>query len=117
MFTLLLITGNTMAISVRERVRDLAVLKAIGYSDRSVLTLVMLESLFIAALGGGLGLLGAKGFSLLGDPTGGILPVFFLPTAWILYGIAIALTIGTLAGLLPAVSAMRLKVVDALRRI
>lgn len=117
MFTLLLVTGNTMAISVRERVRDLAVLKAIGYSDRSVLTLVLGESLLIAALGGGIGLLAAKGFSLLGDPTHGILPIFFLPTPWVFYGFLMALGIGSLAGLLPAVTAMRLKVVDALRRI
>lgn len=117
MFTLLLVTGNTMAISVRERVRDLAVLKAIGYSDRSVLTLVLLESLLIATLGGVLGLGLAKAFSLRGDPTGGILPIFFLPNVWVAYGLAGALGIGAIAGLLPAVSAMRLRVVDALRRV
>jgi len=117
MFTLLLVTGNTMAISVRERGRDLAVLKAIGYSDRTILTLVMLESLLIAALGGGLGLAAAKGFSMLGDPTGGLLPIFYLPPVWMLYGFAGALVIGSLAGIIPAVSAMRLRVVEALRRI
>ena len=52
-FTLLLVTGNTMAISVRERTGELAVLKAIGYSDRFVLGLVLAESLLIAAIGGG----------------------------------------------------------------
>ena len=55
-FTLLLVTGNTMAIAVRERTAELAVLKAIGYSDRFVLGLVLAESLLIAALGGAIGL-------------------------------------------------------------
>lgn len=117
MFTLLLVTGNTMAISVRERVRDLAVLKAIGYSDRTVLTLIMMESLVIAAWGGAVGLGLAKLFSLRGDPTGGILPIFYLPNIWIVYGFIGALAIGSIAGVIPAVSAMRLRVVEALRRV
>jgi putative ABC transport system permease protein len=117
MFTLLLVTGNTMAISVRERVRDLAVMKAIGYSDRSIMVLVLLESLLIALLGGGLGLGLAKAFTLRGDPTGGILPIFYLPNIWLGYGLLVTIGIGSIAGLLPALSAMRLKVVDALRRI
>ena len=59
-FTLLLVTGNTMAIAVRERVRDLAVLKAVGFSDVFVLVLVLAESVLIAAIGGALGLGFAK---------------------------------------------------------
>jgi len=59
-FTLLLVTGNTMAISVRERTSELAVFKAIGYSDRSVLLFVLAESLAIALIGGGIGLLLAR---------------------------------------------------------
>ena len=70
LFTLLLVTGNTMAIAVRERVRELAVLKAIGYSDVSLMLLVLAESLVIAALGGGAGLVLAKLFTLRGDPQG-----------------------------------------------
>src|SRR5581483_1930406 len=93
-FTLLLVTGNTMAIAVRERVRELAVLKAIGYSDASVLLLVLAESLVIAALGGGAGLLLAKLFTLRGDPTGGLLPFFYLPPQAILTGLGLALGIG-----------------------
>ena len=60
-FTLLLVTGNTMAIAVRERIGELAVLKAVGYSDRFVLGLVLAESLLIATIGGGIGLLLARG--------------------------------------------------------
>jgi putative ABC transport system permease protein len=116
-FTLLLVTGNTMAIAVRERTGELAVLKAIGYSDKFVLLLVLLESLVIAAVGGGFGLLLAKGLTLLGDPTHGILPYFYLPTRAMLAGLATALLVGVASGILPAVGAMRLRVVNALRRV
>ena len=116
-FTLLLVSGNTMAITVRERVRELAVLKAIGYSDRFVLILVMAETMIIAAGGGGLGLGLAKLFTLRGDPTRGLLPFFYLPPDAIVLGFALALAVGLMAGILPAVSAMRLRVVDALRRV
>jgi putative ABC transport system permease protein len=116
-FTLLLVTGNTMAIAVRERVGELAVLKALGFSNQFVLVLVMLESLTIAFIGGGLGLLLAKLFSMNGDPTHGILPYFYLPVWAIMSGVGVALLVGVAAGILPAVSAMRLRVVDAIRRV
>ena len=116
-FTLLLVTGNTMAISVRERTSELAVLKTVGYSDRAVLALVMGESLLLAILGGALGIGLAKAFTLGGDPTGGMLASFYLPPWGIGAGASLALAVGILAGLLPAVAAMRLQVVEALRRI
>ncbi len=116
-FTLLLVTGNTMAIAVRERVRELAVLKAVGFSDGFVLGMVLAETLAIAALGGGLGLGLAKLFTLRGDPTGGLLPFFYLAPDELGIGMALALVVGLLAGILPAVSAMRLRVVDAIRSV
>ena len=114
-FTLLLVTGNTMAIAVRERTSELAVMKAVGFSDRFVLGLVLAESLLIAAVGGGLGLLLARGL-VAQDLTRGLLLVF-LPGSALAAGAALALATGLLAGLLPALGAMRLNVVDALRRI
>jgi len=116
-FTLLLVTGNTMAIAVRERTAELGVLKAMGYSDRFVLLLVLGESVVIAAIGGGLGLGLAKLFTLQGDPTGGLLPYFYLPARAILTGAAVALIVGAVSGVLPALGAMHLRVVDALRRV
>jgi putative ABC transport system permease protein len=116
-FTLLLVTGNTMAIAVRERVRELAVLKSVGFSDVFVLTLVLAESLIIAAIGGALGLVLAKLLTLNGDPTHGMLPFFYLSPQTALVGIAVALAVGVAAGIIPAVSAMRLNVVNALRRV
>ena len=116
-FTLLLVTGNTMAIAVRERTAELAILKAVGFSDTFVMVFVMAESLLLALIGGGLGLLLAKGWSMMGDPTGGFLPFFYLPAKFMILGAFLALAVGAIAGVLPALSAMRLRVVDALRRI
>jgi putative ABC transport system permease protein len=116
-FTLLLVTGNTMAIAVRERIGELAVLKAIGFNDRFVLLLVLGESILIAAIGGAIGLGLCKLMTLGGDPTNGFLPYFALPGPWILVGLGVTIAVGILAGILPATSAMRLRVVDALRRV
>ena len=116
-FTLLLVTGNTMAIAVRERTGELAVLKAVGYSDRFVLLFVICESLLIALIGGCLGLGLAKLFTLGGDPTRGLLPFFFLPGEAILAGLGVTLLVGAASGIIPAIGAMRLRVVDALRRV
>ena len=116
-FTLLLVTGNTMALAVRERMGELAVMKAVGFSDRFVLFIVLGESVLIAVVGGAIGLGSSKLFTLSGDPTGGVLQSFFLPASAILLGMAAAFAVGILAGILPATSAMRLRVVDALRRI
>jgi putative ABC transport system permease protein len=120
-FTLLLVTGNTMAISVRERIGELAVLKAIGFGDRFVLFFVLGESLLIAVLGGILGLAACKGLTLLiasvGDFLGGFLQFFHLSNATILQGLLASVAVGILAGIIPAASAMRLRVVQALRRV
>lgn len=116
-FTLLLVTGNTMAGAVRERTSELAVLKAIGYGDRFVLGLVLAEALGIALLGGVAGTALAKAFTLGGDPTGGLLPVFYLPDGGAVAALALALAVGLAAGLAPALQAARLDVATALRRL
>ncbi|HXY41778.1 MAG TPA: FtsX-like permease family protein [Vicinamibacteria bacterium] len=113
-FTLLLVTGNTMAIAVRERTGELAVLKAVGFPDGFVMALVLAESLLIAAVGGGAGLVLAR-LLVARDITRGIL-IMYLPGSALLAGAAVAAATGLVAALLPAISAMRLNVVDALRR-
>ena len=115
-FTLLLVTGNTMAMSVKERTGEIAILKSIGFSDVTVLGLVLAEGLLVASIGGGLGVAGAKAFTLRGDPTGGMLPLFYFPPFDMVKGMLLALGIGTASAIWPAVYAMRLRVVDALRR-
>jgi putative ABC transport system permease protein len=117
-FTLLLITGNTMAIAVRERVGELAVLKAIGFSDISILVLVLAEALLIALLGGILGLgLAILAVPVLGNALNGLLPELILSPAILSLGLATALLIGAAGGILPGVGAMRMRVVNALRRV
>jgi putative ABC transport system permease protein len=115
-FTILLVAANTMAQSVRERTSELAVLKTLGFSDGLILTLVLIESSVIALVGGGVGLFLAWLFALGGDPTNGMLPSFYLPNADLARGVLYALVLGLFAGILPAVQAMRLRIVDALRR-
>jgi putative ABC transport system permease protein len=115
-FTILLVTANTMAQSVRERTSELAVLKMLGYSNGLVVTLVLFESCVIAGLGGAVGLGLAWSFVQRGDPTGGLLPAFYLPSRDLALGIVVIVALGVLSGLLPAVQAMRLRIVDALRR-
>jgi len=115
-FTLLLVTGNTMAIAVRERVGELAVLKTVGFTDGTVLMLVLGEAVLIALQGGVLGVLLAW---LAAPGLANALPgmTFYLAPAQLAGGVALALLVGVLAGALPAMSAMRLRVVDALRRV
>jgi putative ABC transport system permease protein len=115
-FTLLLVTGNTMAMSVRERTAELAVLKALGFGDRFVLALVLIESLLIAVLGGVSGVLLAKAMTLQGDPTH-MLPAFYFSPEGMAAGILATVLVGLVAGLLPALQAMKLPVVQSLRRL
>ena len=115
-FTILLVTGNTMAQSIRERTSELAVLKTLGYRNGLILTLVLAESLVIAVAGGSVGLVLAWLVSRQGDPTGGLLPAFFFPPKDMILGVALVFGLGVASGLLPAVRAMRLRIVDALRR-
>ncbi len=116
LFTMLLVAANTMAQSVRERTSEVGVLKTLGFTDGSILGLVLSESLLLTVIGGGLGLIVAWLFVQQGDPTGGMLPIFMLPTRDIAYGAVLLLVLGVVAGLLPALSAMRLNITDALRR-
>src|SRR5438105_4941334 len=112
-FTLLLVTGNTMAISVRERTSELAVLKAIGYSDRRILFFVLAESLMIALFGGLLGLLLAVvATPVLATALASLLPNLVLPGSVLAIGLAVALVVGIAAGLLPGIGAMRMRVVN-----
>jgi putative ABC transport system permease protein len=113
-FTLLLVVGNTMAQSVRERVPELAVLKTLGFSDGSVLGFVLAESVALCLIGGLIGLALA---TLLGGmvekATGG---QFLLPVdsyVWSI-GVATIIVMSMAVGLLPALRAQRLKIVDAL---
>lgn len=116
-FTLLLVTGNTMAISVRERTAEIGVLKAIGFSDRSVLGFIVGESVVIAIIGCVGLLLAALMVPALAKGLSGMLPPLLLSTRVLIYGVIAAIAVGFASGILPAWGAMRMRVVDALRRV
>ena len=114
-FTLLLLTGNTMAQAVRERIPELAVLKTIGFSNPSVLWLVLAESVLLVVLGGMIGMgIAALLVPAVGAASGGMLPLPPISTQTWLVGLLLMVVIGVIVGLLPAVRAMRLNIVDAL---
>jgi putative ABC transport system permease protein len=115
-FTILLVAGNTMAQSVRERTEELGVLKAMGFTNTLVLALVLAESCVMAGVGGlagiGLALLIAAG----GSPVPNMLPVFYLPLRDVWIGMVLVFALGIIAGIVPALQAMRLQIAVALRR-
>ena len=114
-FTLLLLTGNTMAQAVRERIPELAVLKTIGFSNLSVLGLVLFEAVLLLLLGGVIGLaIAASLMPMVSSASGGMVPSGSVPTATWLLGFALMIAVGIVVGALPALRAMRLNIVDAL---
>jgi putative ABC transport system permease protein len=114
-FTLILLTGNTMAQAVRERVPELAVLKTIGFSNHSVLALLLAESVLLIVLGGAIGLLLAGVVvDAVRAAVGEAVPMTRVGAAIWLRGIALMLLIGLIVGALPARRGMRLRIVDAL---
>jgi putative ABC transport system permease protein len=107
---------NTMMMAARERTREIAVFKAIGFTDRAVLLLVLAESLLISLAGG---ILGAGFARVIFDSTdftaGGFFPSFVVTWGTIARALGIAAFLGLVSGAIPAWNAARLKVVDALR--
>ena len=114
-FTLILLTGNTMAQAVRERIPELAMLKTIGFSNRSVLSLVLGESVLMLLIGGAIGIVLA-GIVVNGvrAAIGSSVPLAPVQGAIWLRGVGLMILIGLLVGVLPALHGMRLRIVDAL---
>jgi putative ABC transport system permease protein len=115
-FTILLVAGNTMAQAVRERTGELGVLKAIGFTNERVLALVLTESCLLAAVGGLTGLGLAWLVTLGGSPVPAMLPIFYLPPRYLVIGVALVVGLGVVAGIVPALQAMRLQIAVALRK-
>ncbi len=106
MFFILFVAGNAMAQSIRERTNELGVLKTLGFSDGRILTLVLLESCAIAIIGGGIGLALAWTVIAQGDPTGGMLPIFYFPPRDLVLGAVAGRSCSASApALLPAMQA------------
>jgi putative ABC transport system permease protein len=116
-FTILLVTGNTMAQAVRERTGELGVLKAIGFTNGQIVALVLAESCLLTVIGGAVGLgLACAVTPVMAEKLAGLLPLFFLPTRDLFVGLGISIALGLVTGIFPALQAMRLRVADALRR-
>ncbi|MDA1369915.1 MAG: ABC transporter permease [Proteobacteria bacterium] len=116
-FTILLLTANTMSQAFRERIPELAVLKTFGFTDFSVSALVLAESIMLCALGGALGIgLAALVSGAIAPVVESLLGSFQLTVTTMASGMAIAVLLGVVVGLVPAISANRLQIVDALRK-
>jgi putative ABC transport system permease protein len=120
MFSLTLVAANAMAMSMRERTTEVAVLKAIGFSRARVLNMILGESCLISAIGGLLGLAVGGGFlQLVHSAFPQVIPFSVADMAgpWMLWIVGIAVGIGLISGIVPAVRAAQLSVVDGLRRV
>jgi putative ABC transport system permease protein len=116
-FTMLLVTANTMAQSVRERTNEIGVLKTLGFSNGGVLGLVLSESVLITTLGGALGMAAAWWTGVQFEPVfRQYLPGFKVPPKAFTAAAVYMVALGLVAGAIPAVQAMRLRIVEALRR-
>lgn len=117
-FTILLVTANTMAQSVRERTNELAVMKAMGFSNRGVMTLVLLESVAFTILGGVLGLgIAAGALAAIAPKVKQFLPFQGLPDSAYAPALVLMVALGLLAGALPCIQAFQLRITAALRRV
>jgi putative ABC transport system permease protein len=116
---MLLVIGNTMAQSVRERTNELAVLKTLGFGNGLVLFLVIAESCLLALTGAILGLVISWGIvaPFVGKMFKQFLPVFYVSAWGLLLGLGVALALGAVTGLVPGIQAMRLRIADALRKV
>src|SRR5207244_2512715 len=117
-FAILLVAANAMMMSARERTREVAVLKTIGFPDRALFVLVMLEAGVIALTGAVLGLGGAKLlYQASNFNAGGFLPGFAVTSTTLLQGAGVALLLMLASGIVPAMRSARLPVVQALRMV
>lgn len=118
-FTILLVSGNTMAMSIRERTREVAVLKTLGFTRRTILGLFIFEGITLAVAGGLLGTLGAQALLLAAaaSPAGAMMAGFKVTLPVLLTGVAVASMVGFLSTFLPSWHASRLDIVEGLRYI
>ena len=117
-FAIMLVTVNTMMMAARERTTEIAVLKTLGYSDGLILRLVAGEALLVSLLGGLLGCgLAALVFYESDFTASGFFPNFRVLPETIVAGLLLAVLMGILSGIVPAVTAARLEVASALRKV
>jgi putative ABC transport system permease protein len=117
--TTLFVAGNTMAMSVRERTTEIAVMRTLGFPSSTIFLLVVGEGILVALVGGAIG--GVLARLVISAETlglaGGFIPAFGVTNRNVLVGLGLSFAIGILAAVIPATMASRLKIVDALRRV
>jgi putative ABC transport system permease protein len=123
LFTVVLITANTMAMSARERITEIAVIRALGFRREQVLALVFSEALVLALLGGLAGIVFAYPFTAIlvmlmkYSPVATFAYNFRISGVTILMALGASVAIGTLAGFVPAIRSSRVSIVDGLRQV
>ncbi len=116
-FAILFVAANTMMMAARERVGEVAVLKTLGYQNGILFSIVMAEAILICLVGGAIGI-GLASMSLgSAEAIQSFLPGFALSPSTVWAGLGMAVTLGAITGIIPAVGAARLSVVEALRRV
>jgi putative ABC transport system permease protein len=122
-FVIFLIAANTMSMAARERVTEIAVLRALGFGKPAILGMILAESLFLALIGGGLGILlfvlaePALKAGLMASPMSGFAASFGLFPEVLAMGLFITVSVGVVAGVVPALQSARRPIVDGLRRV
>jgi putative ABC transport system permease protein len=116
-FTILLVSANTMAMSVRERIKEIGVLKTLGFTTGKVLTMIIAESVIIAMVGGLLGCLLAFGFTQLMSSVQIMFRGLSMPPVVVFISLSIAFAIGLLSSVVPAYNASRVPITEALRHV
>jgi len=114
------ICGVAMAMSMRERTSEVAVLRAIGFQKGQILFMVLAEAVLIAGIGGFIGTFGTMflfKFWDISPYTMGFFPFFYIPTAVAVTGFLVSVVVGLLSGLVPALRAASLPVIDGLRKV
>ncbi|MEJ2205487.1 MAG: FtsX-like permease family protein, partial [Gemmatimonadota bacterium] len=116
-FAILFVAANTMMMAARERVGEVAVLKTLGFQDGALFGIVLAEAISICLVGGAAGMLLARAALGSARQIQSIIPGFTIGFGTIALGMGLAILLGTLTGLIPALQASRLSVVEALRRV
>lgn len=115
-FAIVLVTFNTMMMAARERTKEIAVMKTLGYPDGLIFGLLVAESTLISLLGGALGLtIAAVTYAATNFTAGGLVPSFTVKPQTMLLGFGLSLVMGISSGVVPAIQASRLKIAEALR--
>ncbi len=116
-FAILLVSANTMAMSIRERTREVAVLKTLGFTRRTILGLFVGEAIVVALVGGVVGSVAAFLIGVGAAKAGGMMGALQVSLPTILVAWCVAALVGFISAVVPSYTASRLNIVDGLRHI